>query len=1002
MKKAIKKIICMILCFAMIFTTLQTTMFSASAKVVGPDNKTELTITTDKSKYSWGDTITFTITVKNKGQDTIDYATISAVPKYSRFFDQASTKGTTVVNLASGQSESVIISFKSHCSAMARIFMPFIRLFNIGITNGYRTGNFDKTQKASLGIFPFEFGFSVNYGFESTATGQEVENIKKINNNQLPDIYMDTEDSIPSFIDGKFSDKTIKNESDALSSLNDIKNLMGFDDINNELHFYQKDSYGGNTFYRFQQYYNGIEVYGKNLIVAVDNGDKTSALSNDYEPNIEIDITPTISEDKAINIASSYITDIKNVSSKGLRIYATETSPTLVYMITCDGKYGEKLFSGSLFIDANLAYVIANENLISYETVTASTDDMTFAAWKNSGGTYELIDKTRNIYVYDANRSEADVNVNDSRTSFTIRSGASLATSSNKDQWNSETARMMYNLSKIYDYYQNHYSISSFNRANGQLIAIANDGFDSGNNGYSMSDIASPNTVIAIGYNTGCYRYDVLAHEYLHSTERYIANMTGGDNETGGLKEAYADIMGEVLEADVLNGNVDWMHGTSRNIANPSKTSNPSKVPLVWISHECHYISTIISHAAYLMQQDKITDMNRLGELWYRSMYYLDSNSSFEDCRAAVVASARDMGMSNDEITCVQSAFDNVGVKGTFLGSYGFSSISGKVLDSSTLNPIAGAQVVALKTAPNNWGAGIVETGSDGGFEITGLSSGTYSISVSAPGYRVEMKYDITVGAFSSVSLSSSILLSLSVADNGALGGKITNAIDGQVLSDATIKFRNNHGNKTGSYVTVNGSVLQLKTDISGKYECDNIKTGYYTMEISKEGFITGYFDVFAAPSNNICKNQNFSISPELPEGQYRIVLTWGNNPRDLDSHITGITSSGSSFHVYYSNKNAWDEDVHVANLDVDDTNGEGPETVTLIPTTAQTYRYYVYRYDGDGSISTSGAHIEVYKGNTRIAMYDAPTNQGTGDYWTVFEITNGQIKAINKISNNP
>ena len=56
-----------------------------------------------------------------------------------------------------------------------------------------------------------------------------------------------------------------------------------------------------------------------------------------------------------------------------------------------------------MFIDANLAYVIANENLISYETVTASTDDMTFAAWKNSGGTYELIDKTRNIYVYDGN-----------------------------------------------------------------------------------------------------------------------------------------------------------------------------------------------------------------------------------------------------------------------------------------------------------------------------------------------------------------------------------------------------------------------------------------------------------------------------------------------------------------------------------------------------------------------------------------------------------------------
>ena len=973
--------------------------------------KVSLTIETERSSYSWGDTITFNIVVTNSGQETIDYVTLNAVPKYSKYFSENDSQEIlTIVNLPAGTSDSRKISFTSHCSAMARIFMPIMKLLRVGLTSGYSSQKFNKTSDVSVGRSSFEFGFSTLFGFESTATGQEVENLKKLNGNVLPDIYMDPEDSIPSFIDGKFSDKTIKNENDALVALNDIDDLMSFDDIDDELRFYQKDSYDKNTFYRFQQYYKGIEVYGKNLIVAVDEKNKASALSNDYEPDIEIDTTPTISEEKAISIASSYITDIKNVSSKGLRVYATETSPTLVYVITCDGKYGDKLFSGSLFIDANLAYVVANENLISYETVTASTDGMTFAAWKNSDGTYELIDKNRNIYVYDANRAEADADVNDSQTAFTIRSGASLATSSNKDHWNSETARMMYNLSKIYDYYKEHYSISSFNRTNGQLIAIANDGFDSGNNGYSMSNIASPNTVIAIGYNTGCYRYDVLAHEYLHSTERYIANMTGGYNETGGLKEAYADIMGEVLEADVLNGSIDWMHGESRNVANPSQKGYPEKNS---DSHdfydsdgnlyhnECHYISTIISHAAYLMQTDKITDVNRLGELWYRSMYYLDMNASFSKCRAAVVAAARDMMMSSEEIECVQSAFDKVEVDRKLLFGYGSSKVSGKVVDANSLNPIPGAQVTAAKILPNFLGVASVETNSQGEFELEGLSSGWYCLVVSALGYTSEIKLDVFVAPSSNISLPNSILLGASESKLGAIGGIITNAIDGKSVVGATIRFRSNHGNKTGDYVKVDGSDLQLTTDNSGKYSCESIKTGYYTMEVSKEGFITGYFDVFAAPSNNICQNQNFSVSPELPEGQFRIVLTWGENPRDLDSHITGITSSNSSFHVYYSNKDAWDGNVHVANLDVDDTSSYGPETVTLIPTTSNTYTYYVYHYAGSGSISTSSAHIEVFKGNSKIAVYDAPINQGTGRYWSVFEITNGTIKTINKIDNS-
>lgn len=51
------------------------------------------------------------------------------------------------------------------------------------------------------------------------------------------------------------------------------------------------------------------------------------------------------------------------------------------------------------------------------------------------------------------------------------------------------------------------------------------------------------------------------------------------------------------------------------------------------------------------------------------------------------------------------------------------------------------------------------------------------------------------------------------------------------------------------------------------------------------------------------------------------IVLTWGENPRDLDSHIT-YTDDSSSYHIYYNNKI---DSTTGTNLDIDDVTSYGP-----------------------------------------------------------------------------
>jgi hypothetical protein len=90
------------------------------------------------------------------------------------------------------------------------------------------------------------------------------------------------------------------------------------------------------------------------------------------------------------------------------------------------------------------------------------------------------------------------------------------------------------------------------------------------------------------------------------------------------------------------------------------------------------------------------------------------------------------------------------------------------------------------------------------------------------------------------------------------------------------------------------------------------------------------------------------------------------------------------------------------SNLDVDDTSGEGPETVTIRKQLSGVYRYYVHDFSNGGSTSSraladSSAKVKVYKGSGLVAEYNVPNKEGT--LWSVIEISGNQIKPINTVS---
>lgn len=158
---------------------------------------------------------------------------------------------------------------------------------------------------------------------------------------------------------------------------------------------------------------------------------------------------------------------------------------------------------------------------------------------------------------------------------------------------------------------------------------------------------------------------------------------------------------------------------------------------------------------------------------------------------------------------------------------------------------------------------------------------------------------------------------------------------------------------------------------------------------IKKEGYSTL---VAKCP----CEGLTYAISPVMQNlDGIRIVLSWNETPADLDSHLWY-----SDQHIYYNSKEG-----HRANLDVDDTDGYGPETITIQEKKFGTeYVYAVHNYSymeypASRTLSQSGAKVFVYIGQSLVKTYYIPTDH-VGNLWTVFKVTaEGEIEDINSFS---
>lgn len=294
------------------------------------------------------------------------------------------------------------------------------------------------------------------------------------------------------------------------------------------------------------------------------------------------------------------------------------------------------------------------------------------------------------------------------------------------------------------------------------------------------------------------------------------------------------------------------------------------------------------------------------------------------------------------------------------------------------------AEVVLTKISGTNAFTKTAYSDISGNYEFNALPGGKYKLTVSAEGYiSISQIIIININQTTVQNIALEMIVIPEEGHMGSAAGTIKNSTTGSGVSGLALRVYK------GVNTTEGEIIATLTTNSAGEYRLSNVAPGNYTLGITDERelanedmrFGEGKITIKVLADMTI-SNQDAVVSNNMniAADSMRIVLRWGANPGDLDSHLT----YGGN-HIYYGCKNGTG-----ANLDVDDTSSYGPETVTITSFMENTvYTYYIHDYTNrnylqNTVLANSGATIEVYiGGNTPIYTFNVPS--GTGVYWKVF-----------------
>lgn len=518
-----------------------------------------------------------------------------------------------------------------------------------------------------------------------------------------------------SVIDGRFTDHVVTTADDAAAVMNALAAVLGFaDGFADPAAITTSDAGVGSSaenFYRLSETIGGIPVLGSDMILVTDAEGAVTGLFNNYRGLAGgFDVAPADTVDEDVEVyriagvaylgpgADGSALDAfleQNTFTNQLVVHALDdhveprlvwrvvvqfrdtgdmSPPGTTYLIDADGPDAGTVIAAISNVAAASAVTVAKDWLGDERTITVDTSSFLFFT------THKMVDAARGITTYN--------------TSFPFLGlfGPSLPGSVVKRSWLSwdrGAVSAHANTALVYDYFQEVLGRTSFDGAGAPVTVSIRYSPSLPIFGYTNAFWDPTRKLFAYG-SRGYLQaaLDIVAHEFTHGVVSYVVG--DGDvaldyGESGALNEAYADILGALIEGK--SGMDRWLigedssYGILRNLANPKSTKTPQGV---YRSHYGsrytgsgdeggeHVNSTIFSHAAYKMMTAAATSGisdDTWATMFYQSLYRLSPGAVFTDGRAAVVSAATALGFTNAQLAAIRSAFDSVGIIGAVAAS---------------------------------------------------------------------------------------------------------------------------------------------------------------------------------------------------------------------------------------------------------------------------------------------------------------------------------------------
>ncbi len=497
-------------------------------------------------------------------------------------------------------------------------------------------------------------------------------------------------------LEGKFTDISINDESSAVEAAKDAAKQMGLNNAADELTLLNTSNVDGSTYYRLQENYKGIPVYGRTMVVIADeNGNAQGITTNATDIPEDISLTPSVTQEQVNSSIKEYISnEIDRDDATGITVEDLEDDKLAIYnlddvniYLLCYEIYAETDNGAySIFIDAKNANIVLFNN-----TIYNQQQKFTLEGQKKSQVFYAQNENSINEMKYCSDTGTI-ISVFNPKTNHKYdwyRNNGEIVKWKVNDTADKSAVDAMANVQTVYNYYLNSFGRDSFDGKGLDINVFVNtEGYrdDEGkdheyvNNAfYWFSPYGSvmnfPKCYDSDNNEIDSYSADieVVGHEFTHGVVAYSSELldTNDNKMPSAINEAVADIMGYCVEARNNNDNIDWTSSVRTSI--PENNKNKSAVYYYKDyskDDDCHDSSTIVSYAAYLMntgvnKKYSNIDISVLEKLWYRVIISLPSNSTFSVVRSCVEKTAEIINCTDAQKECIKAAFDKVGIKGT-------------------------------------------------------------------------------------------------------------------------------------------------------------------------------------------------------------------------------------------------------------------------------------------------------------------------------------------------